>query len=180
MEFATMKLFAAVLVTVMLASVAVSAQDFENTFELRKPTQELSLHVKVLTSPDHAGSKHTKLPSLAGIETCEHGAAVPGFVLGSHKTFINTPAQKLAHIQHRIFSCAIYILLSVFMAELPSTFRAMAIFFVVAMYTATVTAQDLAMAPAPAMDRGAASSLGRSGAVFCSTLLLSLLALLRH
>ncbi|KAG5222955.1 hypothetical protein IMY05_C1888001500 [Salix suchowensis] len=28
MEFATMKLFAAVLVTVMLASVAVSAQDF--------------------------------------------------------------------------------------------------------------------------------------------------------
>ncbi|KAJ6750894.1 hypothetical protein OIU85_001432 [Salix viminalis] len=66
------------------------------------------------------------------------------------------------------------------MAELPSTFRAMAIFFVVAMYAATVTAQDLAMAPAPAMDRGAACSLGRSGAVLCSTLLLSLLALLRH
>ncbi|KAF9679425.1 hypothetical protein SADUNF_Sadunf06G0013800 [Salix dunnii] len=40
---------------------------------------------------------------------------------------------------------------------------------------------DFEMAPAPAMDVGAAcSDLGMSGAVFCSTLLLSLLALLKH
>ncbi|KAB5551572.1 hypothetical protein DKX38_008883 [Salix brachista] len=57
----------------------------------------------------------------------------------------------------------------------------MAIFFAVAMYIATVTAQDSEMAPAPAMDRGAAcSDLGMSGAVFCSSLLLSLLALLKN
>ncbi|KAL3580163.1 hypothetical protein D5086_017998 [Populus alba] len=61
---------------------------------------------------------------------------------------------------------------------LVCTFKAMAIFFVVAMYLATVTAQDLEMepAPAPTMDKGAAYSLGMSAAVFCSSLLLSLLA----
>ena len=68
------------------------------------------------------------------------------------------------------------------MAQLASTFMAMAIVFVVAMYSATVTAQDFEMAPAPAptMDKGAACSLGMSGAVFCSTLLFSLLALSKH
>ncbi|CAK7330815.1 unnamed protein product [Dovyalis caffra] len=52
------------------------------------------------------------------------------------------------------------------MAQLVSTFKAMAIFFVVAMYFATVTAQDFEMAPAPAptMDKGAAYSLRISGA----------------
>ncbi|KAL9333881.1 hypothetical protein Peur_074020 [Populus x canadensis] len=68
------------------------------------------------------------------------------------------------------------------MAQLVSTFKAMAIFFVVAMYFATATAQDLEMepAPAPTMDKGAAYSLGMSAAVFCSSLLLSLLAFLKH
>ncbi|KAG6761099.1 hypothetical protein POTOM_034294 [Populus tomentosa] len=50
------------------------------------------------------------------------------------------------------------------MAQLACTLKAMAIFFVVAMYFATVTAQDLEMepAPAPTMDKGAAYSLGMS------------------
>ncbi|EEF49157.1 conserved hypothetical protein [Ricinus communis] len=48
---------------------------------------------------------------------------------------------------------------------------------------ATVSAQDLgnlAPAPAPSMDKGAAYSLGMSGAVICSSLFLSMVALLKH
>uniref|UniRef100_A0A6N2K0W3 Uncharacterized protein n=1 Tax=Salix viminalis TaxID=40686 RepID=A0A6N2K0W3_SALVM len=132
------------------------------------PTLELSLLVKVLRVE---AAEHTKLPLLAGIERFwdpTKPLRIPG-------PFPN-PSKDRAHTQYRI-------LLSVFMAQDSemAIFFVLAIFFAVAMYIATVTAQDSEMAPAPAMDRGAAcSDLGMSGAVFCSTLLLSLLALLKN
>ncbi|KAF2293587.1 hypothetical protein GH714_003105 [Hevea brasiliensis] len=60
----------------------------------------------------------------------------------------------------------------------------LAVVFLVAVFAAaSVSAQDLgdlAPAPAPAMDKGAAYSLGMSGAVICSSLFLSMLAFLKH
>ncbi|KAF2293598.1 hypothetical protein GH714_003169 [Hevea brasiliensis] len=62
--------------------------------------------------------------------------------------------------------------------------ESLAVVFLVAVFAAaSVSAQDLgdlAPAPAPAMDKGAAYSLGMSGAVICSSLFLSMLAFLKH
>ncbi|XWS35498.1 hypothetical protein CRYUN_Cryun20dG0002500 [Craigia yunnanensis] len=62
--------------------------------------------------------------------------------------------------------------------------KAFAVVLVIGMLSAIVSAQDFgaASAPAPSMDKGAAYSLGNgmSGAVICSSLLLSVIALLRH
>ncbi|KDP43460.1 hypothetical protein JCGZ_16747 [Jatropha curcas] len=62
-------------------------------------------------------------------------------------------------------------------------FKNMASFFlVVAMYFASINAQESggAPAPAPSMDKGAAFSMGISGAMICSSLLFSLLSFLKH
>ncbi|KAF2293606.1 hypothetical protein GH714_003235 [Hevea brasiliensis] len=63
-------------------------------------------------------------------------------------------------------------------------FWSLAVVFLVAVFAAaSVSAQDLgdlSPAPSPAMDKGAAYSLGMSGAVICSSLFLSMLALLKH
>ncbi|KAJ4828008.1 hypothetical protein Tsubulata_006198 [Turnera subulata] len=62
-----------------------------------------------------------------------------------------------------------------------SMFKAVAIVLIVAMYASGVRGQDFEMAPAPAptMDKGAAAySFGMSGPMICSSLMLSLLALL--
>ncbi|KAL7204357.1 hypothetical protein ACSBR2_017434 [Camellia fascicularis] len=65
-----------------------------------------------------------------------------------------------------------------------SSFKALAVFFVVALFSATASAQDLGMAPAsapaPGMDAGSAFSLPISAAVVCSSLALSLVALIKH
>ncbi|EEF35626.1 conserved hypothetical protein [Ricinus communis] len=65
-----------------------------------------------------------------------------------------------------------------------NTFKGMAsLFLVVAMYFASVEAQELGMAPAPSptMDKGAAAySFGISGAMICTSLVFSLLAFLKH
>ncbi|XVF22970.1 hypothetical protein REPUB_Repub12eG0216900 [Reevesia pubescens] len=60
--------------------------------------------------------------------------------------------------------------------------KAFAAVLLIAMLAAIVSAQDLGATPAPtpSMDKGAACSLGMNGAVICSTLLLSVLALVRH
>ncbi|KAJ4828007.1 hypothetical protein Tsubulata_006197 [Turnera subulata] len=63
--------------------------------------------------------------------------------------------------------------------------RSLAVVLLVAIFAAAAaaSAQDLggfAPAPAPSMDKGAAYSFGISGAVICSSLLLSALALLKH
>ncbi|THG02718.1 hypothetical protein TEA_003077 [Camellia sinensis var. sinensis] len=53
-----------------------------------------------------------------------------------------------------------------------SSFKALAVFFVVALFSATASAQDSGMAPAssPGMDAGSAFSLPISAAVVCSSL----------
>ncbi|KAL7234241.1 hypothetical protein ACSBR1_017773 [Camellia fascicularis] len=63
-----------------------------------------------------------------------------------------------------------------------SSFKALAVFFVVALFSAAASAQDLGMAPAsaPGMDAGSAFSLPISAAVMCSSLALSLVALIKH
>ncbi|WRX08563.1 hypothetical protein QQP08_001050 [Theobroma cacao] len=60
--------------------------------------------------------------------------------------------------------------------------KAFAAVLVIAMLSAMASAQDFGAAPAPSpsMDKGAAYSLGMSGAAICSSLLLSALALLRQ
>ncbi|EEF35627.1 conserved hypothetical protein [Ricinus communis] len=68
------------------------------------------------------------------------------------------------------------------MAQL-STFKAVASFLlVVAMYFASVEAQEFGMAPSPVptMDKGAAYSSGISSAMICSSLILSMLAFFKH
>ncbi|THG02703.1 hypothetical protein TEA_003062 [Camellia sinensis var. sinensis] len=56
------------------------------------------------------------------------------------------------------------------------------VFFIVALFSATASAQDMGMAPAsaPGMDAGSAFSLPISAAVVCSSLALSLVALIKH
>ncbi|OAY44785.1 hypothetical protein MANES_07G005200v8 [Manihot esculenta] len=66
-----------------------------------------------------------------------------------------------------------------------TSFKSLALVFLVAVFAAvaSVSAQDLgdlAPAPAPAMDKGAAYSLGMSAAVICSSLFFSMLALFKH
>lgn len=65
-----------------------------------------------------------------------------------------------------------------------SSFKALASIFIfaVAMYFASVEAQELAPTPAPpALVKGAAAySVAMSGPILCSSLLLSLLAFLKH
>ncbi|KAL7204345.1 hypothetical protein ACSBR2_017426 [Camellia fascicularis] len=63
-----------------------------------------------------------------------------------------------------------------------SSFKALAVFFVVALFSATASAQNSGMAPAstPGMDAGSAFSLPISAAVVCSSLALSLIALIKH
>ncbi|XWS45707.1 hypothetical protein CRYUN_Cryun14cG0002700 [Craigia yunnanensis] len=65
-----------------------------------------------------------------------------------------------------------------------ATSKAFAAVLVIAMLSAIVSAQDFGgtPAPAPSMDKGTAYTLGNgmSGAVIWSSLLLSVLALLRH
>ncbi|OAY44780.1 hypothetical protein MANES_07G004700v8 [Manihot esculenta] len=63
-----------------------------------------------------------------------------------------------------------------------ASFKSLAVVFMVAVIAAaaSVSAQDLAPAPAPAMDKGAAYSLGMPVAVICSSLLLSMLSLFKH
>ncbi|KAF5736428.1 hypothetical protein HS088_TW14G00570 [Tripterygium wilfordii] len=60
--------------------------------------------------------------------------------------------------------------------------QSIVLFALVSIFAAAVSAQDFDMAPAPApsQDKGAGYSLGMSGAVICSSLVLSLLALLKH
>ncbi|KAK8628729.1 hypothetical protein V6N13_009312 [Hibiscus sabdariffa] len=52
--------------------------------------------------------------------------------------------------------------------------------FVLSIAAAAVSAQDGAMAPAPAIDTGAAFSLPASGVVAAFSLVVSLLAFLKH
>ncbi|KAJ4828009.1 hypothetical protein Tsubulata_006199 [Turnera subulata] len=63
-----------------------------------------------------------------------------------------------------------------------SIFKAVAVLVVLAMYYASaVTAQSAeAPAPAPSMDKGAAYSLGMSGPIICFSMVLPLLAFLKH
>ncbi|CAN1342644.1 hypothetical protein LINPERPRIM_LOCUS39527 [Linum perenne] len=53
---------------------------------------------------------------------------------------------------------------------------------VVAIFAAAVSAQELAPAPAPSPvpDQGAGYTMGASGAMICSSLFLSLVAMLRN
>ncbi|CAN1342645.1 hypothetical protein LINPERPRIM_LOCUS39527 [Linum perenne] len=51
---------------------------------------------------------------------------------------------------------------------------------VVAIFAAAVSAQELAPAPAPSVDQGAGYTMGASGAMICSSLFLSLVAMLRN
>ncbi|KAL7204344.1 hypothetical protein ACSBR2_017421 [Camellia fascicularis] len=60
-----------------------------------------------------------------------------------------------------------------------SSFKALAVFFVVALFSATASAQE-APAAAPGMDAGTAFALPISAAVVCSSVLLSLFALMKH
>ncbi|PSS10001.1 Meiosis arrest female protein [Actinidia chinensis var. chinensis] len=65
------------------------------------------------------------------------------------------------------------------------SFNSFAAFFVVAViaiFSVTASAQDFEMAPAqpPSMDTGSAYSLPISGAIVCASVVLSLLALMKH
>ncbi|OAY40046.1 hypothetical protein MANES_10G144900v8 [Manihot esculenta] len=66
------------------------------------------------------------------------------------------------------------------MAQMSSFKALVSAILVVAMLFASVDAQEFAPAPAPAMDKGAAYSVGISGAMICSSLLLCLVAFLKH
>ncbi|KAJ9158560.1 hypothetical protein P3X46_024130 [Hevea brasiliensis] len=61
-----------------------------------------------------------------------------------------------------------------------ASFESLALVFLVAVLAAAGAASAQDLAPAPAPDQGAAFSLGMSGAVICSSLFLSMLALLKH
>ncbi|KAL7204358.1 hypothetical protein ACSBR2_017435 [Camellia fascicularis] len=63
-----------------------------------------------------------------------------------------------------------------------SSFKALTVFFIVALFSATASAQDFGMAPTPApgVDAGSAFSLPIPAAVVCSSLVLSLVALMKH
>ncbi|KAJ4711645.1 Meiosis arrest female protein [Melia azedarach] len=67
---------------------------------------------------------------------------------------------------------------------MAATFKGFSLMFAMAVFSAIVlsaSAQDFAApAPSPAQDTGAAYSAGVSGAVICSSLLLSALAFLKH
>ncbi|GMP41780.1 hypothetical protein CsSME_00011753 [Camellia sinensis var. sinensis] len=68
------------------------------------------------------------------------------------------------------------------MAQL-SSFKALTVFVVVfAILSAIGSAQEFEMAPAPSpsMDAGSAYSLPISGAVVCSSIVFSLLVLMKH
>ena len=63
------------------------------------------------------------------------------------------------------------------------TFKALAIVFaVVAIFSSSVMAQDFApaAAPTPSIEKGAASSNAVSGAMIFGSLVLSMLAMLKH
>ncbi|KAK4377930.1 hypothetical protein RND71_004226 [Anisodus tanguticus] len=58
--------------------------------------------------------------------------------------------------------------------------KAFLVAMIVAVLFATTSAQELASAPAPAPDAGAAFGLAQSGAMVATSLLVSAVALLRH
>ncbi|XAR63429.1 hypothetical protein NMG60_11023362 [Bertholletia excelsa] len=69
------------------------------------------------------------------------------------------------------------------MAQLSSSFKAVAVLLVAAIFSATAgSAQDLGSAPAsaPGLDTGSAQSIPVSIAVLCSSVALSLLALTKY
>ncbi|KAL7234243.1 hypothetical protein ACSBR1_017775 [Camellia fascicularis] len=63
-----------------------------------------------------------------------------------------------------------------------NSFKALAVFFIVALFSATASTQDMGMAPASAlgMDAGSAFSLPISAVAVCSSLALSLVVLIKH
>ncbi|KAL7215634.1 hypothetical protein ACSBR1_027729 [Camellia fascicularis] len=63
-----------------------------------------------------------------------------------------------------------------------SSFKVLIVFFVVAIFSATASAQEfvMALAPAPGMGVGSAFSLPISTTVVCSSLVLSWFALVKH
>ncbi|OAY40048.1 hypothetical protein MANES_10G145100v8 [Manihot esculenta] len=61
-----------------------------------------------------------------------------------------------------------------------ASFKSLALVLLVAVLAAAGAASAQDLAPAPSPDQGAAYSLGMSGAVICSSLFFSMLALFKH
>ncbi|KAI8009269.1 hypothetical protein LOK49_LG06G00846 [Camellia lanceoleosa] len=93
----------------------------------------------------------------------------------------NPPLLPSFSLSRKTSFLSLYIYIQFAMANM-SSFKALAVFFVVALFSAIASAQDSGMAPAssPGMDAGSAFSLPISAAVVCSSLALSLVALIKH